>query len=56
MYTQYSLQNAEDNNHSGNDFLLNINHSSVSPHATIYPKNIIDFILEDTVLWKKIGK
>ncbi len=56
VHTQYCLRKAKDNNNSGRDYLLNVDLSSAFPHAAMYPGIITDFTLEDTALWKKIGK
>ncbi len=50
------MQNPEDNNNSGHDFLSDVDLSNTFPHAAIYPGIMTDFILEDTTLWKKIRK
>ncbi len=50
------MQNAEDNNISGRDFLSDVELSSASPHAAMYRGIMTDFTLEDRALWKKIGK
>ena len=49
-HTQHYLQNAEDNNNSGRDFLLDVDLSHIFLHTSIYPEIITDFTLEDRTL------
>lgn len=44
-HTQYFLQDAQDNNNSRGDFLLDINFFSAFLYIAIYPGIIIDFTL-----------
>lgn len=46
------MQNAEDNNNSGRDFLSDVNLFRASPHAIMYPEIMTNFTLEDITLWK----
>lgn len=50
IYTQYYLQNSKNNNNFKSNFLLDIDLFNASLYTVIYPKIIIDFILEDIVL------
>ena len=55
-HTQHCLQNAEDNNNSERNFLQDVDLSSASSHAAIYPGIMTDFTFDNTALWKKIRK
>lgn len=56
VHTQYYLQNAEDNTNSKSDFLLDVDLSSTSSHAIIYPEVMLDSTSKTADLWKKIQK
>lgn len=50
------MWNAEDNTNSENDFLPDIDLSSASPHATMYPRVMPNITLEAADIWRKIQK
>lgn len=56
MHTQHCLRNAENNTNSENNFLPDINLSSASPHATMYPGVMPNITLKAADVWRKIQK
>lgn len=56
VHTQHHLQNAKDNTNSKNDFLLDVNLSSISLHATIYLRIMPNITLKAVDIWRKIQK
>ncbi len=50
MHIQYYLQNAKNNNNSGQHFLPDVDLSSASPYAAMYLEIMTDFTLENTTL------
>lgn len=55
-HTQHCLRTTDDNGNSEIDFLPNVDLSSTSSHATMYPGVILDITSEFTDLWKTIHK
>lgn len=55
-HTQHYFQNAEDKKNFKGSFLPYVDLFNATPHIPLYPGVMTGFNLENTALWKKIGK